>query len=258
MSFCSSKPEGRLERAARTHHIADIAHHFLADGYSSPAPAPVWIVAGSGPWPWSAPAALELARLTGRESAGPVCLAEDERVPWSVRAHLAAEETGLLVVGAEDPAAHGSGPLCWHLGPVDSNSLDDLAAARRVPGCRLPGDGRDKVLVWCIGHGEVSREDHLLLLERLSGLLNPQRVEVLCVPENLRPGDRAGSRPAPSATVVLDLAGRAAEVCALPVAGHLLTGAMSIAARNAVLTSLQPCPVAAPAPFALDRARARP
>ena len=173
-------------------------------------------------------------------------MAEDDRVPWSVHVHSCEDMTDLLLVDPQDPVAHGKGALCWHLGPVDGKRLDDLAAVRRVPGCRLPGDGRAKVLVWCVGHGEAAGWASLVPLERLTGLLGPRRVEILCVPERPRVGGRAEMGPVPDAEVVRTLALRAAEVCAQPVSGHLLTGDMSVAARNAVLARMHPDPVGRP------------
>jgi hypothetical protein len=224
----------RGRRPRRAHHIADIAHHFLGEG--APVASPAWIVAASGPWPWSAPVAVAFARLVAAESGERVRLAEDPDVPWSVAAHLAsvpADEVVRVDPSARD--AHGDAPLCWHLGPVDGRVLDDLTSARRVPGCRLPGDGRAPVLVWCVGHAEVHGWAPVEPLVRCAALLGPRRVELLAVPDRARP-PRRGRRPAsPSPEAMEELARRVAEVGPAPAGARVLSGEMTVAARADVL-----------------------
>jgi hypothetical protein len=220
--------------ARRSHHIADIAHHFLADERPE-TEAPVWVVAASGPWPWSAPAALELARLTVRRTGGGVRVAEDGDVPWSVRGHLGVGDGDLCLADPRDADAHGPDPLCWHLGPVAGTRLDDLAAARRAPGSRLPGDGRPRRLVWCVGYEEVDGWAPLLGLGRLNELLEPMGVDLLCMPG--RSGRAQGEAP-PVPARLARLAERAGDACARHVAVHLLSVAMSVAARGAVIAAV--------------------
>jgi len=243
----------------RSHHIADIAHHFLTGGEAAPAAAePVWVVAASGPWPWSAPATLELARLMARDSGGPVCIAEDSAVVWSVRGHLAADDRALEVLEASAEAVHRAERLCWHLGPVAGERLDDLLAARRAPGGRLPGDGRNRRLVWCLGHAEAAGWSSLLGLGRMCGLLEPVGIDLVCMPER---GAREGaptSADAPAPEVLSLLGERAADACLRAVEVHLLTGAMSAAACGAVVAGLRRREVVAAAPFALDPPRIAP
>lgn len=242
----------------RTHHIADIAHHFLGDDRASGRPVPAWVVAASGPWPWSAAAALELARLARPQAGQPALLAEDERVPWSVAANLSARDGEITLVAPGDAAAHGPGLAVWHLGPVDEATLDDYEAARRVAGCRLPGDGGRGPLVWCVGHGEAAGWSTLPVLERLVRLLEPKRLAVVCVPELPPVGGRPNRSTAPDPAAVRSLAARAQEVCGRPCDGHLLTGNMAPAARNAVLALVHSTVADGPAVICAGPGRERP
>ena len=238
----SGEPARRLatEPARRTHHISDIAHHFLTDAEvgQGPAAAFVWIVAASGPWPWTAPAALELARLTARDGDCTVHLAEDDAPPWTVRAHLGDGDGEVRLADPGETVVHGEGPLCWHLGPVAGDRLDDLAAARRAPGCRLPGVGREKGLDWCLEQGEVEAWSALLGLGRLVDILAPATIDLVCMPRMTpRSGrGRAVGTPGPESLSVL--ARRAGDACARDVEVHLLAPNMTAAARGAVLSAV--------------------
>lgn len=224
----------------RSHHIADIAHHFLAgmaDDTDAGLPA-VWIVASAGPWPWSASAVLELARLAARDSRRLVHLAEEDDLPWTVRSLLGEGDREVRLAYPGEPVAHGDGPLCWHLGPTTGDRLEDLAAARRAPGCRLPGDGRKVGLVWCVGYGQADGWTALTALGRLVAVVEPVRVDVICMPERLNRSGRGDGVSPPGATTLALLQERARDACAREVGVHVLAPHMSAAARGAVMAGL--------------------
>jgi len=204
-------------RAHRSHHIAEVADHFLA---WSPDAAPFVFLAG--------PAAgrglvLELAaawvHATGSEvsfvdGASSAAVAADAGVP-GVRCHRPG-----VVPARED------GIVFWRWGPLGSRQLDDLDAVGRVPGGRLPGADRRRRLVWCPAADATARWRSLAVLGRLAGALQPGSVVLLVAPDGKPPVDLDTYR---------DRAGIAAGC---DVALMVLPAAARPGARAAVLAGL--------------------
>lgn len=201
-------PGGGAGGARRSHHIDEIAHHFLSGqeetvrAGSPPAFADV-AVATPGQGRAAACAAAGLAVATIAAGLGS-CLVEDQDVPWSAFSFLGSAELrrppaelvadlprGLRAGLIDPPAPAPRAWLRWRL--LGEASLPNLAAWEIPSG--LPGAARAATpdwaaLVWCVAPHEAVLPETQQALQRLVDLLSPGRLEFLVLPDawDARPG----------------------------------------------------------------------
>ncbi|MCP4571971.1 MAG: hypothetical protein GY838_06415 [bacterium] len=159
----------------RSHHIADVAHHFLADARTE---APCIFVAGPAA---GTGLALELAAGWARAAGGTVGFVDSAPAAAEIEAERL---TGVVRRAPDDPDRPGESALFWHLGHPDRRRLDDLDAVGRVPGAGLPGLGRRRRILWCVAPGVADAWHPLIGLGRLTGALHTGGTALVVGPGN--------------------------------------------------------------------------
>jgi len=226
----------------RKHHIASVAHHFLAGGGEpgARAPAAAVVVAAAEPLPLTAFVAAGAARsaaLAGRRRWG---LLEDDAAVWSAATHLADDGWvhRLPAAGFERLRQPERG-LCWHLGGIGDAGLDAWAAVGDLPGCALPTAGRTSRLLWCVAAEAAGQLAALGPLARLVDLLAPATVDVVVAPRTWPHRRAAKGAAGPLVDSALGrLQERAAAVSARPARVGCVTGDMNAPAAAAIVTDL--------------------
>lgn len=201
------RPGGGVGGGGRTHHIDEIAHHFLTgDGAQVadklPAVSEV-AIAAPGPGRAVACAAAGLAVAAGTIGLGS-CLVEDDSVAWSSCSFLGQARPPALppALAADLPPGvrcrrvdDGElAPRSWVRWRLLGEASADTLAAWEVP-CGLPAAARARLprwdaLVWCVAPHDAVLAGAQQALRRLVALLEPPRVEFLVLPESwdARPG----------------------------------------------------------------------
>ena len=236
----ASRKSDRPAGVGRDHHIAAVAHHFLA-GDGSPAgrgPGAAIVVAAAEALPATAFVAAGAARSGALADRTRWRILEEEGLVWSAGSHLPGDERVQLVPEAEfSRLREPERGLCWHLARTEAGQLDAWAAARGLPGCALPTDGRKPHLVWCVATERVAALADLEPLARLAELLEPAQVNVIVSPRAWPRRDAAAGGTGPvDESALVRLRERAAAVGGRRAGLGLVTADMSRAAAAAVIT----------------------
>jgi hypothetical protein len=239
----TSRPRhGRQSRGDRDHHIAAVAHHFLA-GDGAPAghrPGAAVLVAAAAPLPVTAFVAAGAARSAALAAGARWGLLEDPAAVWSAATHLPTDDWVLRLDTREfDRLRHRQHGLCWHLGAVSAEHLDAWAGATGLPGCALPTADRPTHLFWCVAAEDAAALSELGRLARLADLATPGRVDLIVAPRSWpRRPTAAGPMAWPPPATVERLRARATDLVGLPVGVGTVTAGMSGTAAAAVVTDL--------------------
>lgn len=236
----------------RKHHIASVAHHFLAgDGEpNARAPAAAVVVAAAEALPLTAFVAAGAARSAALAGRRRWSVLEDDETIWSAASHLADDGwVQRLAAAGFERLRQAERGLCWHLGGAEDARLDAWAAAADLPGCGLPTAGRSSHLLWCVAAEEAGALASLEPLARLTDLLGPDAVDVVVAPRTWPHRRAAGAAVGvPPAATLRRLRERVGAVGARPARVGCVTAEMSASAAAAVVTDLLRRPVVPAAP----------